>query len=221
MDKKIDFTSKDISSRMVTRITEYLMILNDVKKYQDSINSVDLAQKMDSTAAQVRKDLSTFGEFGVRGKGYSVEKLIEILEHILDIDKQTELILIGYGKMGSMLVSNNEVLGKGFKIVEVFDKDEDKVGTIAEGLDLIVKDSSQLEEIIKSRNIKQAILAVNSQVAQNVAQELVKYGIKGILNLTAFKIELPREIVVISVDISAKLQELNFWRKHTDINQIK
>ena len=119
------------------------------------------------------------------------------------------------------MVSNNEVLGKGFKIVEVFDKDEDKVGTIAEGLDLIVKDSSQLEEIIKSRNIKQAILAVNSQVAQNVAQELVKYGIKGILNLTAFKIELPREIVVISVDISAKLQELNFWRKHTDINQIK
>lgn len=221
MDKKIDFTSKDISSRMVTRITEYLMILKEVIKYQENINSVDLAQKMDSTAAQVRKDLSTFGEFGVRGKGYSVEKLIAILEHILGIDQETDLILVGYGKMGSMIVSNSRVLGKGFKIVDVFDKNIEKVGKKVDGLDIVIKNSTELEQVIKSKNIKQAILSVNSKYAQQVAQELVKLGIKGILNLTAFKIELPREIVVISVDISAKLQELNFWRKHTDINNIK
>lgn len=221
MDKKIDFTSKDISSRMVTRITEYLMILKEVIKYQENINSVDLAQKMDSTAAQVRKDLSTFGEFGVRGKGYSVEKLIAILEHILGIDQETDLILVGYGKMGSMIVSNSRVLGKGFKIVDVFDKNIEKVGKKVDGLDIVIKNSTELEQVIKSKNIKQAILSVNSKYAQQVAQELVKLGIKGILNLTAFKIELPREIVVISVDISAKLQELNFWRKHTDINNVK
>ena len=74
MDKKIDYTSKDISIRMVTRITEYLTILKEVKKYEENINSVDLAVVMNSTSAQVRKDLSTFGEFGVRGKGYSVKK---------------------------------------------------------------------------------------------------------------------------------------------------
>ena len=128
MEKKVDFTSKDISSRMVTRITEYLTILYEVSKYEKKINSLDLAIKMDSTAAQVRKDLSTFGEFGVRGRGYDVAKLIEILEHILGIDKKNKLILVGYGKMGSMLVSNSVVLGKGFEIVEVFDKDKEKIG---------------------------------------------------------------------------------------------
>lgn len=221
MDKKIDFTSKDISNRMVTRITEYLTILHVVKEHQDSINSIDLAQKMDTTAAQVRKDLSTFGEFGIRGRGYSVEKLIEILEHILGIDKKTKLILVGYGKMGSMLVSNSDVLGKGFEIVEVFDQDEKKIGKKIDNLDIIVKDSKYLEEEIKKNNIKQAILSVNTEYAQKLAESLVKFGIKGILNLTAYKIELPREIVVISVDISAKLQELNFWCKHKDINCIK
>ena len=79
MEKKVDFTSKDISSRMVTRITEYLTILYEVSKYEKKINSLDLAIKMDSTAAQVRKDLSTFGEFGVRGRGYDVAKLIDCL----------------------------------------------------------------------------------------------------------------------------------------------
>ncbi|MBE2989186.1 redox-sensing transcriptional repressor Rex [Sneathia sp. DSM 16630] len=219
MEKKVDFTSKDISSRMVTRITEYLTILYEVSKYEKKINSLDLAIKMDSTAAQVRKDLSTFGEFGVRGKGYDIEKLIEILEHILGIDKKNKLILVGYGKMGSMLVSNSVVLGKGFEIVEVFDKDKEKIGQKTEGLDIIVKGSDEMDEYIKKYNINQAILAVNKEEAQAVAKQLVKSGIKGILNLTAFKIELPREIAVISVDISAKLQELNFWRRHIDINK--
>ena len=76
-----------------------------------------------------------------------------------------------------------------------------------------------MDEYIKKYNINQAILAVNKEEAQAVAKQLVKSGIKGILNLTAFKIELPREIAVISVDISAKLQELNFWRRHIDINK--
>lgn len=220
MDKKIDYTSKDISIRMVTRITEYLTILKEVKKYEENINSVDLAVVMNSTSAQVRKDLSTFGEFGVRGKGYSVKKLIEILEHILGIDVENDLILVGYGKMGSMLASNNKVLGKGFKIVEIFDKDKEKIGKKADGIDLVIKDSKNIEKYVANSNIKQAILAVNSEEAQKVAEKLVKSGIKGILNLTAYKIELSTDIPIISVDISAKLQELNFWCKHKYLNNI-
>lgn len=95
-----------------------------------------------------------------------------------------------------------------------------KIGKKADGIDLVIKDSENIEKYVASSNIKQAILAVNSEEAQKVAEKLVKSGIKGILNLTAYKIELSTDIPIISVDISAKLQELNFWCKHKYLNNI-
>ena len=113
----------EISDRVVQRLTEYLSILKEVRKYEDGINSIELSKIMDTTSAQVRKDLSTFGEFGVRGKGYDIDKLIEIIEDILGINKVNDLIVVGYGKMGEMITSNSKVLGKGFRIVGVFDNE--------------------------------------------------------------------------------------------------
>ena len=118
----------DISDRVVQRLTDYLSILKEVRKYEEGINSIELSKIMDTTSAQVRKDLSTFGEFGVRGKGYDIEKLIEIIEEILGINKVNDVIIVGHGKMGEMITSNSKVLGKGFKIVGVFDKDREKIG---------------------------------------------------------------------------------------------
>lgn len=217
MNKKVSYDSKDISSRMVSRLTEYLGILKEVKKYEENINSIELATKMNSTASQVRKDLSTFGEFGVRAKGYSVEHLIKIIEHILGIDEENEVIIIGYGRMGTLLSSNADVLGKGFKIVAVFDKDPKKVGLEIDNLGLTVKDISELKTIIKKNNIKEAILAINKENAQELTDVLVKFGIKAILNLTSYKVDVPRNVAVVETDFSAKLQELNFWRKYNEL----
>ena len=207
----------EISERVVQRLTEYLSILKEARKQDNEINSIELAKIMNTTSAQVRKDLSTFGEFGVRGKGYDVDKLIEIITEILGIDKINNVIIVGHGKMGEMLSSNLDVLGEGFKIVGIFDKDSNKIGKIAAN-DLIVQDIRNVGEFIKNMKndsntkIDMAILAVVKEQAQIAAEGLIKNGISAILNMTTYKLELGENVKVVDMDISAKLQELNFWR---------
>ena len=206
----------EISDRVVQRLTEYLSILKEVRKYEDGINSIELSKIMDTTSAQVRKDLSTFGEFGVRGKGYDIDKLIE---DILGINKVNDLIVVGYGKMGEMITSNSKVLGKGFRIVGVFDNDPKKIDQEISG-NLKIQNVEEVEEFIKSSSnrVETAILSVVKGQAQTAAEKLVKNGIKAILNMTTYKLELPKNIVVVNMDISAKLQELNFWRINFEEN---
>ena len=209
----------EISDRVVQRLTEYLSILKEVRKYEDGINSIELSKIMDTTSAQVRKDLSTFGEFGVRGKGYDIDKLIEIIEDILGINKVNDLIVVGYGKMGEMITSNSKVLGKGFRIVGVFDNDPKKINQEISG-NLKIQNVEEVEEFIKSSSnrVETAILSVVKGQAQTAAEKLVKNGIKAILNMTTYKLELPKNIMVVNMDISAKLQELNFWRINFEEN---
>ncbi len=209
----------DISDRVVQRLTEYLSILKEVSKSDNEINSIELSKIMNTTSAQVRKDLSTFGEFGVRGRGYDVSKLIEIIEGILGINVVNNIIVVGHGKMGEMIASNGKVLGKGFKIVGIFDKDPNKIGK--EVLDhLVVQDVENIGEFLKDTTLKveTAILAVVKEQAQIAANNLIKNGIKAILNMTTYKLEVDDNITVINMDISAKLQELNFWRILNSIN---
>ena len=209
----------EISDRVVQRLTEYLSILKEVRKYEDGINSIELSKIMDTTSAQVRKDLSTFGEFGVRGKGYDIDKLIEIIEDILGINKVNDLIVVGYGKMGEMITSNSKVMGKGFRIVGVFDNDPQKIDQEISG-NLKIQKVDEVEDFIKnsSNKVETAILSVVKGQAQTAAEKLVKNGIKAILNMTTYKLELPKNVVVVNMDISAKLQELNFWRINLEEN---
>ena len=209
----------EISDRVVQRLTEYLSILKEVRKYEDGINSIELSKIMDTTSAQVRKDLSTFGEFGVRGKGYDIDKLIEIIEDILGINKVNDLIVVGYGKMGEMITSNSKVMGKGFRIVGVFDNDPQKIEQEIPG-NLKIQNVDEVEDFIKNspNKVETAILSVVKGQAQTAAEKLVKNGIKAILNMTTYKLELPKNVVVVNMDISAKLQELNFWRINLEEN---
>lgn len=209
----------DISDRVVQRLTEYLSILKEVSKSDNEINSIELSKIMNTTSAQVRKDLSTFGEFGVRGRGYDVNKLIEIIEGILGINVVNNIIVVGHGKMGEMIASNSKVLGKGFKIVGIFDKDPNKIGKEVSD-HLVVQDVENIGEFLKDTTLKveTAILAVVKEQAQIAANNLIKNGIKAILNMTTYKLEVDDNITVINMDISAKLQELNFWRILNSIN---
>lgn len=209
----------DISDRVVQRLTEYLSILKEVSKSDNEINSIELSKIMNTTSAQVRKDLSTFGEFGVRGRGYDVSKLIEIIEGILGINVVNNIIVVGHGKMGEMIASNGKVLGKGFKIVGIFDKDPNKIGKEVSD-HLVVQDVENIGEFLKDTTLKveTAILAVVKEQAQVAANNLIKNGIKAILNMTTYKLEVDDNITVINMDISAKLQELNFWRILNSIN---
>lgn len=207
------FKKLEISEKVIQRLTEYLSILKDVQKYENEINSIELSKIMNTTSAQVRKDLSTFGDFGVRGKGYDISKLIEIIEDILGINKVNNVIIVGHGKMGEMISSNRNVLGKGFQIVGIFDKDKNKIGKVVSD-NLEIRDVNDVKEFRENfcGEVNTAILAVVKEQAQFAAEQLVKNGIKAILNMTTYKLELSSDITVVNIDISAKLQELNFWR---------
>lgn len=202
----------DISDRVIQRLTKYLSILHDMKKYEEYINSSELSKIMNTTSAQIRRDLSTFGEFGIRGKGYDIENLISIIERILGIDRINKVILVGHGKVGEMLTSNTEVLGKSFNIVEVFDKSPSKVGKEIKDLNIKIKDIKDIDSDLGKINVDTAILSVIKEQAQIVTDILVKNNIKGILNFTTYKLETPDDVAVVDVNISANLQELNFWK---------
>ena len=207
------FKKLEISEKVIQRLTEYLSILKDVQKYENEINSIELSKIMNTTSAQVRKDLSTFGDFGVRGKGYDISKLIEIIEDILGINKVNNVIIVGHGKMGEMISSNRNVLGKGFQIVGIFDKDKNKIGKVVSD-NLEIRNVNDVKEFRENfcGEVDTVILAVVKEQAQFAAEQLVKNGIKAILNMTTYKLELSSDITVVNIDISAKLQELNFWR---------
>ena len=202
----------DISDRVIQRLTKYLSILHDMKKYEEYINSSELSKIMNTTSAQIRRDLSTFGEFGIRGKGYDIENLISIIERILGIYRINKVILVGHGKVGEMLTSNTEVLGKSFNIVEVFDKSPSKVGKEIKDLNIKIKDIKDIDSDLGKINVDTAILSVIKEQAQIVTDILVKNHIKGILNFTTYKLETPDDVAVVDVNISANLQELNFWK---------
>ncbi len=202
----------DISDRVIQRLTKYLSILHEMKKYEEYINSSELSKIMNTTSAQIRRDLSTFGEFGIRGKGYDIENLILIIERILGIDRTNKVILVGHGKVGEMLTSNTEVLGKSFSIIDVFDKSPSKVGKDIKDLDIKIKDIKDIDNEISKLNVDIAILSVIKEQAQIVADILIKNNIKGILNFTTYKLETPDDVAVVDVNISANLQELNFWK---------
>ena len=202
----------DISDRVIQRLTKYLSILHEMKKYEEYINSSELSKIMNTTSAQIRRDLSTFGEFGIRGKGYDIENLILIIERILGIDRTNKVILVGHGKVGEMLTSNTEVLGKSFSIIDVFDKSPSKVGKDIKDLDIKIKDIKDIDNEISRLNVDIAILSVIKEQAQIVADILIKNNIKGILNFTTYKLETPDDVAVVDVNISANLQELNFWK---------
>ena len=202
----------DISDRVIQRLTKYLSILHEMKKYEEYINSSELSKIMNTTSAQIRRDLSTFGEFGIRGKGYDIENLILIIERILGIDRTNKVILVGHGKVGEMLTSNTEVLGKSFLIIDVFDKSPSKVGKDIKDLNIKIKDIKDIDNEIIKLNVDIAILSVIKEQAQIVTDILIKNNIKGILNFTTYKLETPDDVAVVDVNISANLQELNFWK---------
>ncbi|ACZ00858.1 redox-sensing transcriptional repressor Rex [Streptobacillus moniliformis] len=215
MTKK--YSAREISGRIISRLTLYLSILKDLERIKPEVNSVELSKKMNTTAVQVRKDLSTFGEFGVRGKGYNISALIKEIESILGIDKENEVILLGYGNVGTMIARNTDVLGKGFKVTAIFDIDPNKIGQEIPNLDIKVSDANECINYIKENKVHTVILAINSEFAQTVADELIEAGIQAILNMTDYKLELNTNTAVVNADISAKLKELNFWRINPEL----
>lgn len=174
-----------------------------------TVSSNEIAKKIGITPAQVRRDLAYFGEFGTRGVGYNVKDLKENIMRILGLHKRWNIALIGAGNLGRALINYKGFSERGFDIVAVFDNNPNKIGKIIRDKK-ILDIKRDLEKTVKEFNINLAIVAVTAISAQEVVDDLVKAGIKGIINFAPISISVPSDVIIRRVDLASQLEVLTF-----------
>ena len=200
---------------VVGRVSLYLRQLEAYQRQGcTTISSSQLGDPLSIKNAQVRKDLAFFGQFGHPGIGYRIDELIDALRHILGIDHDWPLALVGLGNLGRALLKYRGFKSRGFHIVALFDNDESKIGLNFDGL--TVEPIESLRKVVAMRNIRLGILAVPAEAAQRVTDLLVAAGIRGILNFAPMTISVPSHVNLVGVDLSIQLENLAYKVQRTD-----
>jgi redox-sensing transcriptional repressor len=203
-------TPNEIPDIVVGRLPLYLRALQRMTAEGRQVtSSQELGERLGISAAQIRKDLSQFGEFGKQGTGYSIDYLTEQLRRILKVDRDWNIAVVGAGEIGSALVRYRGFANRGFCVAMIFDNAPEKVGTQIG--DFVVQDIANLDEAIHKENIKIAMLAVPASSAQEVTDQLVKAGVKSILNYAPLSITVPPEVRVQYIDPSIHLQRMTYY----------
>src|SRR5688572_12268829 len=198
-----------IPNPAVRRLSLYLRQLEAFhKKDRRTISSKQLGESLGLTDAQVRKDLAYFGQFGHPGIGYRVEDLIAQVRKILGTDKTWNVLLVGAGNLGRALMAYKGFEKKGFRLAAVFDADPGKIGK-KQG-PFPIQPLSELSATIQSKNIRLGIMAVPADHAQDVADQLVAAGLRGILNFAPVSITVPSDVALTAVDLAVQLEQLSF-----------
>ncbi len=202
---------KKIPKSAITRISLYLREVTRLEKEaRDNVSSTELGDLTGLTDAQVRKDFSYFGQFGRSGAGYDPAQLKKIIERLLGKDKVWEIVLVGAGNIGSALLRYPGFKDQGFFIKEAFDADPKKIDKCYG--EVVVKDVKNLETAVRAnKNIKMAIIAVPAEDAQNVADMLVKAGIKCVLNFAPVLLKINGGVMVKNIDLSNELESFSFF----------
>lgn len=202
-------TSK-IPDIIIGRLPVYLRALQRLSEQGIlTTSSQELGEMIGISAAQIRKDISQFGEFGKQGTGYSVPFLIERLRTILRVDRVWEVVIVGMGDIGHALARYNGFANRGFHINMVFDNDPQKVGQKAGDYEIL--DTAKMAEKIKQYKIKVAMLTVPAPVAQEMTDQLIKAGIKAILNYAPINLNVPNGIHVQYIDPATHLQRMTYY----------
>ncbi|MGO9902544.1 MAG: redox-sensing transcriptional repressor Rex [Solirubrobacteraceae bacterium] len=193
-DEKWDATEK-LSVGVVARLSRYLQVLTQAQKMgKQTIASQELAEYTHVNSTQIRRDLSGFGKFGKRGVGYNIDSLVAQIRGILNASGQHNIALFGAGNLGTAIATSDIFADYGFRLVAVFDVDDAKVGTRVG--DLIVRHHSNLPEVVDRQQIVVAVLAVPALAAQQLADELVRLGVRIIFNYTEALLDVPAEVTV-------------------------
>ncbi len=172
-------------------------------------SSQELGEHVGISAAQIRKDISQFGDFGKQGTGYSIAYLLDKLREILKVDRIWDVALVGAGDMGHALANYQGFENRGFRIAMIFDADGAKVGEkIGE---FVVEDAEKIAEKIKSAGIKIAMLTVPASAAQSVADKLIQAGVRAILNYAPISLAVPNNVKVQYIDPSTHLQRMTYY----------
>ncbi len=189
------------------RISLYLRHLEALQAQgTETISSRELGSALGLTAAQVRKDLGHFGQFGFPGVGYKIPELIRQIRRIIGTDRVWNVALVGMGNLGTALTRYRGFEKKGFQIVAVFDADPRVVGKKACGTEVLPIDD--LATVVRERDIQLGILAVPAEEAQAVADRMAAAGIQGILNFAPRVLTLPETVHSVTVDMAIQLEQL-------------
>ncbi|MBN1429236.1 MAG: redox-sensing transcriptional repressor Rex [Anaerolineae bacterium] len=172
-------------------------------------SSYELGQMLGISSAQIRKDLSLFGEFGKQGTGYNISSLTAELRRILHTDHEWPVALIGVGDLGRALAHYGGFVNRSFRITHLFDNDPAKIGQHIDGLEVLSVDL--IEKTIKTANIKVAMLATPIDEAQAVADTLVRAGVEAILNYAPTVLLVPENVHVQDIDPVIHLQRMVYY----------
>jgi redox-sensing transcriptional repressor len=206
---------KHIAESTVRRLSLYLRVLEQAAaRGQQTISSDALAEDGGTTSAQVRKDLSFFGSFGKRGRGYDVGELVSQLQDILGLGREWKVYIVGAGKIGSALVSYRGFSQRGFRVLGVYDSNPQLVGRTIDGVG--VRSMSQLEHDAARENPDIAVMTVPAEFAQAVADRVVAAGIRAIMNFAPAPIHVPGNVTVKSVNMALELEGLAYALVHAD-----
>jgi redox-sensing transcriptional repressor len=180
---------------VAARLSRYLQVLTQAKKMgKDRIASQEISEYTNINATQIRRDLSGFGKFGKRGVGYSIDSLLAEIRRILRTQGQHNIALVGAGRLGEAIAGSPIFAEHGITIAAVFDSDPDKVGNRLGGVE--VSSLDHLGEIIRESNIIVGVLAVPAEAAQDVADKLVRAGVKIIFNYSQALLDTPADVQV-------------------------
>lgn len=202
--------AEKIPDIIIGRLPVYLRALQRLsEKGILTTSSQELGGIVGISAAQIRKDISQFGEFGKQGTGYSIPFLIERLKDILKVYRVWDVIIVGMGDIGHALARYNGFANRGFRITMVFDNDPQKIGQRVGEFE--IHDTGTLVEKIKQNKIKIAMLTVPAVAAQEMTDQLVKAGVKAILNYAPTSLNVPENVKVQYTDPVTHLQRMTYY----------
>ena len=188
--------SERLSLGVAARLSRYLQVLTQAKKMgKETISSQELADYTHVNSTQIRRDLSGFGKFGKRGVGYNVDSLVSQIRKILRTAGQHNIALFGAGHLGRAIASSDIFADHGFRVVAIFDADPQKVGDRITD-HLVVRPYDDMKKVVADEEIVVGVLAVPSDAAQQVADDLVGAGVKIIFNYSEALLQVPPEVTV-------------------------
>lgn len=200
----------DVPAIVIGRLPLYLRALTQLRQDGKPVtSSQELSDRLGFSSAQIRKDLSYFGEFGKQGTGYEISHLEKQLRTILKVQRVWEMALIGAGSLGHAIANYGGFEERGFRISVVFDIDEKKIGMTIGSMK--VQAAAEMKETIKTKKIQVAIVAVPASEAQRTADHLIEAGVRAILNYAPTTLTVPDKVKVYDIDPAAGLQSMTYY----------
>ncbi len=202
--------AEKIPDIIIGRLPIYLRALQRMsEKGMKTTSSQELGEHVGISAAQIRKDISQFGEFGKQGTGYSIPFLMDKLRDILKVNRMWDVVIVGAGDMGHALARYSGFANRGFRVCMIFDADRTKIGQKVG--DLTIEDAARLVECVRDAKIKVAMVTVPAGSAQEVTDKLVQAGVKAILNYAPTSVNVPGNVHVQHIDPATHLQRMTYY----------